>query len=159
MILIGLGSSLPFCGGSPQETLERSIRAIGCIATVTDISRFYETPAWPDSSDPGFVNAAIALTAAPPPLALLSELHCIEAAFGRRRRRPNEPRTLDLDLLAYGQEVMTGALTLPHPGLAARGFVLAPLADIAPDFRPPGFDRNIRELLSALGDPKARPLP
>ncbi len=154
MILIGIGSSLPFCGSAPQETVSLAIRAIGQIAAVAAVSRFYESPAWPDPADPPFINAAIAVSDAPPAPELMAALHEIEAAFGRRRGRRNAPRTLDLDLLAYNQLVRVadaaGPLVLPHPGLAARDFVLAPLFDIAPDWIHPINGRKVREMLGAL---------
>ncbi len=154
MILIGLGSSLPFCGAPPQETLRLAIRSIGEIATIVGISRFYIAPAWPDLADPPFVNAAIAVETAMAPKVLLAALHRIEAAFGRCRDRRNAPRTLDLDLLAYGRVVLAGPETdgfvLPHPALADRDFVLAPLCDIAPDWLSPASGRTAMEMLAAL---------
>ena len=154
MILIGLGSNLPFCGLSPQETLYRAVRAIDAVAPVVGRSRFYRSPAWPDPADPEFVNAVVSVRFPTDPERLLRALHAIEAAFGRRRERRNEPRPLDLDLLAYGQLVRrygTGAgLQLPHPGLAARDFVLAPLCDIAPDWSCPISGRTAKDMLAAL---------
>lgn len=96
------------------------------------------------------------------PHALLAALHAVEAGFGRRRGARNAPRTLDLDLIAYG-DVCCGeeggeGLKLPHPRFAEREFVLAPLCDIAPDWRAPntgagtgfGAGKTARELLAAL---------
>ena len=114
-------------------------------------SGLYASPAWPDPADPAFVNAAAALRAAPAPPDLLAALHRIEAAFGRRRTHKNAPRTLDLDLLAYNELSGDGPPLLPHPGLRSRGFVLAPLADIAAGFRPPGAEGTIAEMLGRLG--------
>lgn len=157
MILIGLGSSLPFCGRAPQDVIRLALRALDAKFGVGRASSLYTFAAWPDPSDPPFVNAAAALSAAPPPSELLAALHGIEAAFGRRRAQKNAPRTLDLDLLVYGQEVRAGALVLPHPGLQVRDFVLAPLAEIAPDFEPPGAGRTISASLAAIGKiPAAR---
>ncbi|HRD99101.1 MAG TPA: 2-amino-4-hydroxy-6-hydroxymethyldihydropteridine diphosphokinase, partial [Rubrivivax sp.] len=86
------------------------------------------------ASGPDFLNAVVELATDLEPAALLAALHGIEAAHGRRRPYPNAPRTLDLDLLLYGQRVMdTQALRLPHPRLHERAFVLAPLLDLAPD--------------------------
>jgi 2-amino-4-hydroxy-6-hydroxymethyldihydropteridine diphosphokinase len=162
MILIAIGSSLPFCGSAPQETVARAIRAIGQIGPVAAVSRFYESPAWPDASDPAFINAAIALGDAPPAPELMAVLHAVEAAFGRRRDRRNAPRTLDLDLIAYRQLVVDesagGGLVLPHPGIAARDFVLAPLFDIAPDWVHPVTGRTVREMLGRLDVVTAIPL-
>jgi 2-amino-4-hydroxy-6-hydroxymethyldihydropteridine diphosphokinase len=156
MILIGLGSSLSFCGRPSQEVIRMGVRTLGAHFGLRLVSGLYSSAAWPDPSDPAFINAAVALAGAPEPEALLHALHGIEAAFGRKRDRKNAPRTLDLDLLAYGDIVRAGALALPHPGLASRDFVLAPLAEIAPDYRPPGQDRTVASLLARLGAAGAR---
>lgn len=160
MILVGLGSNLPFCGVPPQGNLKLAIAAIGAFAPVEAASRFYRSPAWPDPADPDFVNAAIAVKTALSPRALLAALHRVEAAFGRRRDRKNAPRTLDLDLLAYDRIVSAeaGGPTLPHPGIASRSFVLAPICDMAPDWRSPATNLTAREMLTALGPAEARPL-
>ena len=157
MILIGLGSSLQFCGSAPQEIVRHAVRAIGAFAPVSAVSRLYASPAWPDASDPPFVNAAIAVASGLPPDALLAALHVIEDAFGRRRGRKNAPRTLDLDLLAYGRQVGRDP-ALPHPGIAVRDFVLAPLCDIAPDWVSPASGLTAREMLAALGRVTAAPI-
>ncbi|MEK7265627.1 MAG: 2-amino-4-hydroxy-6-hydroxymethyldihydropteridine diphosphokinase [Pseudomonadota bacterium] len=157
MILLGLGSSLSFCGSAPQETLRHAIRSIGCFATVTAVSRFYASPAWPDPLDPPFVNAAIAVKSDLSPEALLAALHQVEDAFGRERHGKNAPRTLDLDLLSYNR--VTGlSPALPHPGIASRDFVLAPLLDIAPGWVSPTTGLTPGEMLAALGKVTATPI-
>jgi 2-amino-4-hydroxy-6-hydroxymethyldihydropteridine diphosphokinase len=162
MILLGLGSSLTFCGAEPQEVLGFAINAVNEIAPVARVSRFYRSPAWPDASDPPFVNAALSLSNATPPENLLAALHGIEAAFGRTRGRRNAPRTLDLDLLAYGQEVRPdgrgNVVILPHPRLALRDFVLAPLCEVAPDWVCPSTGKTPRQMLAALASVTTVPL-
>lgn len=162
MILIGLGSSLPFCGRLPQEILPRAVAAIGRFCRVQAVSRLYASPAWPDPADPPFVNAVISVASDLSPEALLAALHAIEAGFGRRRTRRYGPRTLDLDLLDYHGRTDAGIASarpiLPHPGLAERDFVLKPLAEIAPDWRHPTSGRSAAELLGRLADSAARPL-
>jgi 2-amino-4-hydroxy-6-hydroxymethyldihydropteridine diphosphokinase len=86
------------------------------------------------------------------PIALLALLHSVEAEFGRQRVLPNAPRTLDLDLLDYDGLVMEGGITLPHPRMSVRGFVLAPLAEIAPGWRHPVTGLGAAELLAGLPD-------
>ena len=107
----------------------------------------------PPGSRP-FVNAAVALkpSADETPESLLAKLQQLEKGFGRRQKRVhNEPRPLDLDLIAFGNDVRnTPALTLPHPRAHLRRFVLQPLSEIAPEFALPGQGRTIRELLDAL---------
>jgi 2-amino-4-hydroxy-6-hydroxymethyldihydropteridine diphosphokinase len=104
---------------------------------------------------PLFVNAVAALRTGLEPVELLQGLLNIEREFGRRRDRamPKGPRTLDLDLLLLDDlELNVPELTLPHPALARRRFVLAPLAEIAPDLRPPGLDASVADLLARLPD-------
>lgn len=96
----------------------------------------YLTPPWGETQQPPFINACIAITTPLAPQALLATLHEVERMFGRDRARETRwgPRTLDLDLIAYDDVTIdTPALTLPHPRLFERGFVLVPLAEIAPD--------------------------
>jgi len=154
MILIGLGSSLPFCGSAPQETLRLAIRAIGRFAPVSAVAKFYASQAWPNPSDPPFVNTSIAVTGRLSPEVLLAALHQVEDAFGRKRGKKNAPRTLDLDLLAYGRLTASGlggtGLMLPHPRMAERDFVLAPLCDIAPDWVSPATGLTPRQMLASL---------
>jgi len=138
-ILIALGANLPSPAGPPPETLKAALAALEeAGVTVRKVSSFIQTPAWPDPADPPFTNAAAALQTSLQPVALLELLLAVERAFGRVRSQPNAPRPLDLDLLAYGDAVLTGqGLELPHPRLAERRFVLQPLAEIAPDWRHP----------------------
>jgi 2-amino-4-hydroxy-6-hydroxymethyldihydropteridine diphosphokinase len=151
-ILIALGANMPSRAGPPAETLKAALAALGDAGVgVLKVSSFLLTEAWPDPDDPPFTNAVATVQTSLQPFALLELLHAIETAFGRVRSRPNAPRTLDLDLLAYG-DVVTGAqgLELPHPRLAARRFVLAPLAEIAPGWRHPVSGLTAGEMLARL---------
>jgi 2-amino-4-hydroxy-6-hydroxymethyldihydropteridine diphosphokinase len=152
MILVASGSNLPFCGVDSQHIVLRAFRAVGRMSRVKRVSPLYESPAWPDASDPAFVNAVAEIETSLSPEALLAALHAIEAGFGRRRSVRNAPRTLDLDLIAYHDEIRGGedaVLILPHPRLAGRAFVLAPLAEIAPDWRHPVTGDTATDLLAA----------
>lgn len=103
-------------------------------------SRLYQTPPWGKTDQPDFINAVAALDTDLSARELLAGLQCIEHAHGRRRSGPRwGPRTLDIDLLLFGQEIMDcDELTLPHPRLHERAFVLLPLAELAPELEIPG---------------------
>jgi 2-amino-4-hydroxy-6-hydroxymethyldihydropteridine diphosphokinase len=153
VILIALGSNLASHAGSPVETLNCALdrlRELG--VKILSVSSFYETPAWPNPSDPAFVNAVAAVHAALQPVELLNLLHGVETEFGRMRSAPNAARTLDIDLLDYDGRVLAEDLVLPHPRLADRSFVLAPLAEIAPDWTHPITGQRVGELLAGLPD-------
>ena len=101
-------------------------------------SSWWRSAAWPDPTDPSFLNGVVIVRTDHDPHALMAALGRIEEAFGRRREALNAPRTLDLDLIAYGR--LTGdldGLILPHPRAHLRRFVMGPLAEIAPDWRNP----------------------
>ena len=156
MIVIAAGSSLPFCNVDSQQLVLRAFSALRRSVNVVQVSSLYASPAWPDPNDPAFVNAVAIIETPMPPEALMAVLHTTEAAFGRRRGLKNAPRTLDLDLLAYGNERRSGAeggLNLPHPGIADRAFVLAPLAEIAPEWRHPETGVTAKAMFAALKDP------
>ncbi len=101
-------------------------------------SCWWTSQAWPDPTDPPFLNGVAIVTTALDPHALMAALGRIEDAFGRRRGQRNAPRTLDLDLIAYGRRRGDcDGLILPHPRAAERRFVMGPIAEIAPDWRHP----------------------
>lgn len=153
MILIAAGSNVPFCGVDSQQLVLSSFYALQRVVDVYQISPLYEAPAWPDPSDPVFVNAVAVARTDLPPATLLSVLHTVERAFGRVRSVKNAPRTLDLDLIAHGDHVLSGEAggpVLPHPGVEMREFVLAPLCDIAPDWRSPSSGKTAAEMLSEI---------
>lgn len=144
---IGLGANL----GEPARSLEAAVQRLAQLPATTLLkrSKFYRS-APVDSHGPDFVNAAVLLATTLAPLGLLSHLQDIEHAFGRERPFRNAPRTLDLDLLLYGQTVLdTPRLVLPHPRLHLRRFALAPLADLTPDLCIPGRGR-LADLLAQV---------
>ena len=157
---IALGSNL----GDREGTLRSAIAGLRELGSVEAISSFYETAPIGITEQPDFLNAVVALRTALPPEELMAALLRIEQQHGRDRSAsvPKGPRTLDLDLLSYGDNVMeTPTLTLPHPSLAERRFVLAPLAEIAPQWRHPVSGKTAAALLSELlhrGGDSSQPL-
>ena len=134
---IALGANL----GDPVATVCRAFAALAELpqTTLAAMSPLYRTAPVGITDQPEFINAAARLETDLAPEALLDALLAIEQAFGRVRGERNGPRTLDLDILLYGEAVIdTPRLSLPHPRLHLRAFVLCPLADLAPDLRLPG---------------------
>lgn len=150
---IGLGSNLPSPAGPSAETIEAALLALETIGEVTARSSLYETAPVGITNQPAFVNAVAALKSTDSPEALLEKLLAIERDFGRDRRNspPKGPRTLDLDLLLVDDLIVnTASLSLPHPALAERRFVLVPLAEIAPELWHPVLHKTMRDLLADL---------
>ena len=139
--------------------MRSAIAALGQLGTMGAVSSLYETEPVGTISQPDFLNAVIELRTSLSPEQLLAALLRIEQEHGRDRSAgpPKGPRTLDLDLLAYDDLVMdTPSLTLPHPALAERRFVLVPLAEIAQRWRHPGSGKTASQLLAELPDAPVR---
>jgi 2-amino-4-hydroxy-6-hydroxymethyldihydropteridine diphosphokinase len=152
---IGLGSNLSSPAGSPSEIVLAAIESLATIGGVAARSSLYRTAPVGYQNQPAFINAAVALRTDQDPERLLKCLLAIERPFGRNRATgvPKGPRTLDLDLLLINGVILESpTLTLPHPELPHRRFVLAPLAEIAPDALHPVLRKTIRELLAELPD-------
>jgi 2-amino-4-hydroxy-6-hydroxymethyldihydropteridine diphosphokinase len=152
---IALGSNLDSEHGDRAETLSLASERLGLLGRVTARSSLYETEPVGYHEQPAFLNAVVALETELKPLPLLHALLAIERELGRDRSHAvrNGPRTLDLDLLLMGDSINEGEeLTLPHPALAQRRFVLAPLAEIAPQLRHPQRRQTMAELLGLLPD-------
>ena len=156
--LLALGGNV----GDVRTTLDRAIAAL-CDGTEVQLlarSSDYRTPPWGVTEQPAFINCAIVAATELPPSALLARAQAVERGFGRDRAQERRwgPRTLDIDLIAYDDVALnTPELTLPHPRLFERAFVLAPLAEIAPAWRHPVTGRTAKELLAELpARPRAR---
>jgi 2-amino-4-hydroxy-6-hydroxymethyldihydropteridine diphosphokinase len=166
LIFIGIGANLTSPEyGDPRATCGAALaalvapRAAGGI-TIAQRSQWYKSAPVPASDQPWFVNAVVLVKTALDPDRLIDLLLQTEQSFGRHRAEKNDPRILDLDLLAYGEMVIGGEgpgdvggtpnPTVPHPRLHERAFVLLPLRDIAPDWRHPVLDLGIHAMIEAL---------
>ncbi|HEY8353751.1 MAG TPA: 2-amino-4-hydroxy-6-hydroxymethyldihydropteridine diphosphokinase [Methylophilaceae bacterium] len=151
---IALGSNMHF----PVQQVRKAFDELDAIprSRVTRRSSLYRTAPVGYDDQPDFINAVVEMETALPPQQLLDYLLAIENLHGRERPFPNAPRPLDLDLLLHGDTCMqTETLTLPHPRMHARGFVLLPLAEIAPDLvipLPDLQDRTVTELAATCMD-------
>ena len=157
---IALGSNLSSAFGGPADNLREAIRRIGRLSNVKAVSSFHETAPVGYVDQPNFVNAAVLLETELEPAELMQALLRIEREMGRDRSAAvpaKGPRVIDLDLLLVdGLVLHEPGLTLPHPEMARRSFVLEPLAEIAPEMTEPVSGRKIRELLARLekSDPR-----
>ncbi|WP_206933328.1 2-amino-4-hydroxy-6-hydroxymethyldihydropteridine diphosphokinase [Roseococcus thiosulfatophilus] len=163
MILVGLGASLPAPdGGAPRATCEAAAQLLGELPGLRRValSRWWESaPVPPMAGAPWFVNGVARLEGEMAPEVLLGHLQAIEARFGRQRPFPNAPRTLDLDLLDHGGRVLnTPRLTLPHPRMTGRAFVLLPLAEVAPGWTHPVTGEEVAALIATLPPQEIRPM-
>lgn len=170
--LIALGSNRSSAQGDPREAVQKGIQSIvEKYEMIRGVSRLYRTPAFPAGSGPDFVNAVVAVETGDAPEKVIKMLHGIEQNMGRTRETRWGPRTLDLDLIALGGEVLPDRQThaewrdltldqqmvrapdrliLPHPRVQERAFVLVPLADVAPDWVHPVLNKSVSEMLAAL---------
>ena len=147
---VGIGSNLE----EPETKVLRAFDELGRLpdTRVTARSSLYRTAPVGYAAQADFINAVAALDTALPATSLLRELQAVEARHGRKRSFTNAPRTLDLDLLLYGFEKITApGLTVPHPRMHERAFVLAPLVEIDPDVEIPEQGPASRYLVAAAG--------
>ncbi len=162
MILIGIGANLPDSQGRPAlETCRWAAMQLDRLPGIRlrALSRWFLTAPVPASDQPDYVNGVALVTGGDNPAALLSALHAIEHAAGRVRGAVNAARVLDLDLIAWDDEIVASpTLTLPHPRAALRAFVLAPLRDVAPDWRHPVLRETATILLQRSEPSIIKPL-
>jgi len=150
---IALGSNLSSQWGDREANLREAVRRVGDLGTVRAVSSFYDTAPVGYTEQPNFLNAAMLLETELEPVELMRALLSIERAMGRDRAAvpAKGPRVIDLDLLLMGDVVMaSNELTLPHPAMAERRFVLEPLVEIAPGMVEPVSRRTVAEMLAML---------
>jgi 2-amino-4-hydroxy-6-hydroxymethyldihydropteridine diphosphokinase len=124
-----------------------------CCGEIVRCSAIYETAAWGITDQASFLNQVVLLSTEKTPGELLAEIHHIETTLGRQRSLKWGPRTLDIDILLFGNEIVdTADLKIPHPFLHERRFTLAPLAEIAPDYMHPIMHKSIKQLLADCTD-------
>jgi 2-amino-4-hydroxy-6-hydroxymethyldihydropteridine diphosphokinase len=144
---LSLGSNV----GDRAANLNAAIARLGELGAVVAVSSFYETEPVELAAQPWFLNCAVALDTEKMPKQLLTGIFEIEQGMGRRRVQTKGPRSIDIDILLFGSSIVdTKKLTIPHPALHERRFVLEPLAEIAPEVRHPVFKRTVREMRDAL---------
>ncbi|MCV3271562.1 2-amino-4-hydroxy-6-hydroxymethyldihydropteridine diphosphokinase [Roseobacter sp. WL0113] len=170
--LVAVGSNRASGEGLPEKVVKMAIAAVvERLGVIRAESRLFRTPAFPPGNGPDYVNAALSVETALPPVAILEALHMVEAQMGRTRVKRWDARTLDLDLIGVGDILLPDAATqarwralpledqlqtvpdeliLPHPRLQERAFVLVPLADVAPDWVHPALDKTVVEMLDQL---------
>jgi 2-amino-4-hydroxy-6-hydroxymethyldihydropteridine diphosphokinase len=146
-VYLSLGSNV----GDRTANLNAAIDRLSGLGKVTAVSSFYETEPVELTAQPWFLNCAVELDTEKMPRQLLTAILDIEKEMGRQRIQKKGPRTLDIDILLFGNSmVKMKGLTIPHPAMHERRFVLEPLTEIAPEVRHPVFKRTVRELRDAL---------
>ncbi|MBN2599864.1 MAG: 2-amino-4-hydroxy-6-hydroxymethyldihydropteridine diphosphokinase [Candidatus Thermoplasmatota archaeon] len=146
VVFLGLGSNL----GDKEGYIKQALRLLSQRCTIKKISHLYLTEPVGNTNQDWFLNGAVEIETDMEPKRLLSFLKTIERTLGRLKTLKNGPRTIDLDILFYGNRIVkTKNLVIPHPSLQDRLFVLQPLMDLAPSFIHPVFNKSIQELYTS----------
>ncbi len=148
-VYLGLGSNM----GNRQQNLDWALDYLSHRLRMGQTSSIYETEPVDNTDQPRFLNMVCQIYTTLAPTALLVLAKGIENKLGRVPTKPNSPRPIDIDILLYGEQIIdTPELTIPHPRMAKRAFVLIPLAEIAPDAVHPTSDKTIKKLLKDIGE-------
>ncbi len=158
MIFLGLGSNLPSKYGDRFANINLAISFLeACGIKVIKRSSFYKTPSYPGRENPNFINVVILVETNLPPVDLMSVLVFIEEKLERKRFKKNDPRTCDIDIIDYNNQILNlkynnSDLTLPHKELTSRNFVLFPLQEISPKWKHPKTKKTINYLIQKLNE-------
>ena len=158
MVILSLGSNLSSHFGDRFQTLNLALLYLESYGIkIIKKSCFYETPSYPDNKDPKFINIIILIKTNLPPIDLISVLIFIEEKLGRKRDRKNDPRTCDIDIIDYKDQIINFKykkmdLTVPHKKLTFRNFVLFPLREVLPEWIHPKTKVSINDLINKLSD-------
>ena len=152
MIYLNIGSNLPLEEGGRETNILKAINHLKNLnLKLIKISSFYETPSYPNSSDPKFINLCVKLKSNLKANELLNEIKKIEKKLGRTRIKKNEPRTCDIDIIDFnGKIIKNDELETPHPRLHLRNFVIYPLKEIEPNWFHPIYNKNIDSFFQEL---------
>ena len=155
-VYLGLGTNL----GDRRHNLEQAVSRLAPLVTVTAVSPIYASEPWGVTDQPEFLNICLAGRAAASPAELLSFLKNLEIELGRQKTIKWGPRLIDIDILLYADWIVqSDELTIPHPFMAERAFVLRPLADIAPGVTHPINGLTVAEMAAAVSADSLRKLP
>ena len=145
MIYLNIGSNLPSLNGGRKNNIEKAINHLRDLElNLIKLSSFYETPSYPDKSNPKFINLCVKLKTKLKPLIFLDKIKELETKLGRTRLKKNEPRTCDIDIIDYNGEIIDSYdLIIPHPKSHLRNFVIYPLKEIEPHWLHPVFNKKI----------------
>ena len=152
MIYLNIGSNLPLEEGGRESNILKAISYLKKLNLyLIEISSFYQTPSYPNNSDPKFINLCVKLESNLKASVLINEIKKIEKKLGRYRIKKNEPRTCDIDIIDFNGEIIKNdELAVPHPRLHLRNFVIYPLKEIEPNWLHPIFNKNIDSFFQEL---------
>ena len=152
MIYLNIGSNLPLEDGGRENNILKAINHLKKLnLNLIKISSFYETPSYPNNSDPKFINLCVKFESKLKAIELLNEIKKIEKKLGRTRIKKNEPRTCDIDIIDFnGKIIKNDELETPHPRLHLRNFVIYPLKEIEPNWFHPIYNKNIDSFFKEL---------